>query len=177
MRYLIVLLVLMPAFAFGQPGPEPAPKVTESVSAEMFNYFAWAAGVVILGLVAAIGILWRSRGQSGLSAEEHEWLKWLKDTHDNRDQDGILTWVVPRPWGEILKNIQEAIKQQSEIEEVRDRLEQEKTERREQVETLLREQKDMMRIGMEANAKISIALENNHQVLDRVERLLAHKEA
>jgi flagellar motility protein MotE (MotC chaperone) len=173
MRFLL-LLILLPTVAYGQ---DPRPEVVSTVPADVFNYFAWAAGIIIAAQAAGVVALFKRSGKAGLSQEEHEWLKWLKDTHDQRDTDGILTWMVPRPWGEILKNVQEAVKQQMEVDEVRERLEQEQTERREQVEALLREQKDIMQIAMETNIKIGTALDNNHNVLGRVEQLLASKDA
>lgn len=173
MRLLLIPLAFIPTLAYGQ---DPRPEVISTVPADVFNYFAWAAGVLIVGLVGAIITLFKRQGKTGLSSEEHEWLKWLKDVHDNRDQDGILGWMVPRPWGEMLSNIAQAVKQQAEVADVRDRLEQEQTERREQVEALLREQKDIMQIALETNTKVGMALEDNHKVLERVEQLLRRQD-
>ena len=137
MKYFLPFFVLIPLVAFGAPDPitTNAPEVTSDVSADLFNYFAWAAGIVILGLVLAIGVLWRSRGHSGLSVEQNAMLAWLKESHDQKT-DGVFDWMIPKIWGEMLTNIAEAAKQQGDINDVRDRLEQEQTERREQVEAL-----------------------------------------
>jgi len=171
---LILFLATMPALAYGQP-IEPAPTVTNDVSADVFNYFAWSAGAIILGLVGAISVLWHSRSKSGLSSEEHAILVWLKDAHDQKTE-GVFNWMVPRVWGEMLTNVAEATKQQQDIGEVRERLDQEQTERREQVEALLREQKDIMQIALETNNKVGTALEGNQKILEKVEELLKKKE-
>ncbi len=172
MHYLMIALILLPVIVFGQPvEPVPSPTVTTNVPADVFNYFAGAAGLIILGLVSAIGILWKSRAQSGMSADEHEMLKWLKDSHDQKTE-GVFDWIVPRVWGTTLSNLAKAAKQQADINDVRDRLEQEQTERREQVEALLREQKDIMQIALETNNKVGSALEDNHRILEKVAELL-----
>ena len=174
MRIFIGLLILIPAIVFGQP-IEPSPTVTNAVPADVFNYFAGAAGAIILGLVAAIGILWRSRAKSGMSTEEHEMLKWLKDSHDQKTE-GVFDWIIPRIWGTTLVDLAEAAKQQEDINDVRDRLEQEQTERREQVEALLREQKDIMQMSLETNNKVGSALEDSHKILETVAELLKEKQ-
>jgi hypothetical protein len=175
MRLLFPLLILLPAVVFGQDIPTEAPKIKDAVSGEVFNYFAWAASAIIIGLVGAIGIMWRSRSKSGLSADEHAILLWLKEAHDQKTE-GVFNWMVPRVWGETLANIAEACKQQADIGEVRDRLEKEQTERREQVEALLREQKDIMQIALDTNIRVGTALEGNQKILEKVEELLKKKE-
>ena len=165
MRALLFTFLLMPAIAYGQ---DPRPDVTSGVPADVFNYFAWAAGIIILGLVGAVVALFRGRS-GGLSAEEHEWLKWLKETHDSKDADGILSWMVPRA---SINEILTYVKKQEIIDEYRDRLEQEQTDRREQVETLLREQKDIMQGALSMTNSVGQAIDQHNVQLDSIKNLL-----
>ena len=44
------------------------------------------------------------KADRGLTDDEHAWLKELHAMHDNRDDDGVLKWWVPRSWGDIVKS-------------------------------------------------------------------------
>ena len=171
MKY-ILLLLFWPALAYAQ---DPRPEVTTAVPADVFNYFAWAAGIIVVGLVAGIVALFRRQGMTGLSKEESEWLKWLQIAHDSKDSDGVYNWMVPRSWGTVITQVAICLKKQEEIVDVRKRLEQEQTERRQQVETLLREQKDIMQAALESTTRIGVALESSNNLQQRIERLLTER--
>ena len=139
MRHLFfILLLVAPAIVFAQ---EPRPKVVTEVPADLFNYFAWAAGVVIAALVAAIVVLYRSKS-AGLSIEQ---ATSLKKVHDD-----LLPLV--------------------------EKLESEQEGRREDIERLMGEQKDVFVKGLELTGKLPPLMNDLRGLLERVERLLRNME-
>lgn len=137
MRYILILcLVLAPTIVLGQD------KIENAVSAEVFNYFIWAAGIIITGLSTAMVFLWRSKS-SGLTANQ---IAILKKIHDD-----LLPLV--------------------------GKLETEQEGRRDDIERLMGEQKDVFIKGLELTGKLPPLMESLKALLERVERLLRTQES
>jgi len=116
MPRLLLALVLILSLASPALAADP-PEVVSGVPADVFNFVCWAAGVIIAAEAVAIVGLFRTKIASievpespscGLTPDEHEALIWLRNTHDSRDEDGILNWVTPRSYGTILKKLEAA---------------------------------------------------------------------
>ena len=133
---LILCLVLLPTIVLGQD------KIEGAVSAEVFNYFAWAAGAIITGLSTAMVFLWRSKA-SGLTMDQ---VAILKKIHDD-----LLPLV--------------------------GKLENEQEGRRDDIERLMGEQKDVFVKGLELTAGLTPLMESLKALLERVERLLRTQES
>lgn len=97
---LLVLVVAGVAFAEG------ATPTGDTVPSWVFNLASGIASVVILALVAACLALWSKLSKkSALTGEQATQLKDLHEWHDNRDDDGVLKWMVPRVWVELLHQL------------------------------------------------------------------------
>jgi len=57
-------------------------------------------------LLLVIRILWeRGNKVSGLAEDERNQLRDLHTWHNQRDSDGVLTWMVPRAWVDLLHGL------------------------------------------------------------------------
>lgn len=86
-----------------------------------------AYGLLLLALLFALRMFldWKGRadqkrnGTSGLSATDRSLLTkiaedvaWLRSVHDRQDEDGVMSWYVPRQWArhtETLMDVTKAI--------------------------------------------------------------------
>lgn len=127
MPRLVLALILVLALAAPALAADP-PEVVSGVPADVFNFVCWAAGVIIAAEAAGIVALFRTKIASievpeapscGLTPDEHEALIWLRNTHDSRDENGILNWVYPREHGVILKKLAAAAENAREASGIR----------------------------------------------------------
>ena len=140
MRYILIFILVL--FCTDPVSAQEArPDVTSGVPADVFNYFAWAAGAVILALSGACVILYRSKS-SGLTPAQ---VIVLQKIHDD-----LLPLV-----GKL------------EIEQVG---------RREDIERLMGEQKEVFVKGLELTGKLPPLMGDLKTLLERVERLLRNQE-
>lgn len=104
----LLLLLVIAGFAFAQGGgPSPTPNVPgDTVPAWVFY---WVLGIAtFIGIVwsAVTKILWdRGNKVSALSEEERSHLKQLYDWHNQKDDDQVPLWYVPRSWLELVRRL------------------------------------------------------------------------
>jgi hypothetical protein len=98
-----ILVVLMTGTAFAADPPGPA---GDTVPTWVFQLCSAIATTVILALVAACIALWgKVSKKSALTDVQSGQLKDLHEWHDERDADGILKWMLPRTFVDLLHQI------------------------------------------------------------------------
>jgi hypothetical protein len=110
MRYLlaVILLMLFSSVALGQPGPptSSAPTPDPTIPTWVFQLCSAIASTVILALVAVVIAMWHRLGKkSALTEVQVGQLKDLHEWHDQRDADGVLKWMLPRTFLDLLNQV------------------------------------------------------------------------
>ena len=104
---LTLALLLLPTVCLAQGAPFPTPP-GYTVPIWTFSWvlaLATSAGTVLL---LVIRILWaEARKKSALSEEERYQLTQLYEMHNQRDDDQVPLWYVPRSWIEQIQNLSE----------------------------------------------------------------------
>jgi len=121
-----------------------AQDVKEAVPAELFNWFVGSAIAIIGGLVSAIIALWLRKGVTEQDRQHLALLPTLAQNAINQTQIDNLT--------------QQLIKEQA--------------DRREDIERLVGEQKDLMVSSLEMNNTLGTSLDGVKSTLERVETAL-----
>jgi len=168
MRFITLLIVMLPTVVLAQE----TTKVSSNVPADIFNYFTATAALIIISLVGAIIALWRKQG-SELSKAEHEWLKALYEMHNVKDVDGIYTWMTPRS---TIFSILAKVNTLETVQSVTTRLDLEQEGRRQDIERLMSEQKEVFIKGLELTGKLPLLMNEIKRLLERVEVLLSDKD-
>ena len=122
--------------------------VSEPIPAELFNWFVGIACAIVLGLCGAITALWLRKG---VTSEDHKNLALLPVLAGN------------------------AINQ-TQIDNLNNKLITEQAERRKDIERLVGEQKDLMVGSLEMNNKLSTSLDGVKSALERVETAIKEQE-